>query len=356
MKGHDAPRQMPGVNSESVSVNHRSSSDVKTIINSVKTEPVIKTEPFSPFSVQPPITRQPPPPPPPVSLPPPTAIPTKPSSIFSPEKVTPPSSNSPKDIKPSVPVVFNSTIKSPTMLGKITRNRTSSSSSEPELIPFMSKLEDMTGFESIARGKTAIKLTGKVPDLIPPREKKKESTPVISTAEPKGPDLLRQFPVSEVIETVAFEQVDTKEKAHKKKKKRKEHKEHKDRDKDKEKDKKKHKEKHRVKHSDPAPIKITIPKDKLNQILPLTPSSSPSHDSGHRLKIKIPKEKLLTPTSGLKIKISSKDGVIHSSSKDRNHSSSRKRERTSSHDEERPSKTSRQSRPNEQIMSTNDSM
>jgi cyclin T len=76
-----------------------------------------------------------------------------------------------------------------------------------------------------------------------------------------------------------------------KKKRKKEHKEHKHKDKDKNREEKKHKHKHRDKDKDrhkkdkaegSAPIKITIPKDKINLSSPLEPVAG----TGLKLKLK----------------------------------------------------------------------
>lgn len=236
-----------------------------------------------------------------------TIPPLKPASIFSPEKVTLSSYSPPRD-KQTLSVILNS----PTASGKIEHKRTSSSSSEAELIPFMQKLEDISGFESLAKGKTAIKLSDRVPDLIQSIRNVEPMTENSLPTVPKDSNV-KSFSLPQIEGVLSSNQDFTNVKSHKKKKK---HKERKDRDKDrdedrdKEKDKKqKHKDKHHEKNrdpKDPAPIKITIPKDKINHIFPLKPEPSlPLQNSGHGLKIKIPKEKLLqTPPTGLKIKIS----------------------------------------------------
>jgi hypothetical protein len=135
-----------------------------------------------------------------------------------------------------------------------------------------------------------------------------------------------------------------------KKKKKKEHKEHKHKDKDKNREERKHRHKHKDKDKDrhrgekaegSAPIKITIPKDKLNLSSTLDPVA------GTGLKIKIQKDRLKgtdstdsspqsAPSGGLKIKISkevisnfnsSNTGLPASSNEAP--SSSRKRDRSS---------------------------
>lgn len=321
----------------------------------------IKQDPAPPLP--PPPLPPPPPPPPPVVPPPPS---TKPSSIFSPHKMTPPLPLSPpRDIKP---IVLSPMLLSPLTPHKGGRNRTSSSSSEPELIPVMPKLEDISGFESIAKGKTAIKLPTKVPDISHnPKEKRKESltTNVIKEVkqEPiqntRSADITVKTFESEPIELADSPPPVTTKREHKKKKKHKEHREHrehKDKDKDKEKKKDKHKEKHRDKErnkgkerektrEDPAPIKITIPKDKIGKMIP--PPIPIRTEQNASLKIKIPKDKLVTPqveqqnwfppSNSLKIKIS-KDMLMPApppaSKSSSSSSSSRKRERSSHKNED----------------------
>lgn len=318
----------------------------------------VKQEPAPPLP--PPPLPPPPPPPPPVVPPPPPS--SKPSSIFSPHKMTPPlPSTPPRDIKPNI---LSPMLLSPLTPNKSGRNRTSSSSSEPELIPVMPKLEDISGFESLARGKTAIKLPTKVPDTLQhPKEKRKESLTTNVSKEVKqepiqntrAVEITDKVFVSEPIEIVDSPVAIKRE--HKKKKKHKEHrehKEHKDKEKDKEKKKDKHKEKHRDKErekekektrEDPAPIKITIPKDKIGKIIP--PPVKPEQNAS--LKIKIPKDKLVnaqveqqnwfSSSSSLKIKIS-KDALLSvssappSASKSSSSSSSKKRERSSHKNED----------------------
>uniref|UniRef100_A0A1B6G326 Cyclin-like domain-containing protein n=1 Tax=Cuerna arida TaxID=1464854 RepID=A0A1B6G326_9HEMI len=310
----------------------------------------------------PPPLPPPPPPPPAVPLPP-----TKPPSIFSPDKMTPPlPASPPKEIKP--------TILSPLLLSPIKsgRNRTCSSSSEPELIPVMPKVEEMLGFESLAKGKTAIKLPGKVNDQTQQPKEKRKDVPVPSVSKDmKSMDNNHSFqPIDNVDGKVVAETQPleinevggSSKREHKKKKKHKEHREHKDKDRerDKEKKKDKHKDKHREKdkdkhRGDPAPIKITIPKDKINKIIiqekfqPLVP---PAPEPSACLKIKIPRDKLLKPhveqvktPSSLKIKIS-KDAISsHSSSKVSSSSSSKKRDRSSHReDDDKYSHTSKHSK------------
>ncbi|XP_054279998.1 cyclin-T-like [Macrosteles quadrilineatus] len=368
----------------------------------IKTE--IKTEilpPVSSYHIQMPApisikqSMSPPPPPPPLPPPPPPPPPppcnplpiSKPSSIFSPDKMTPPMPNSPKDIKP---IVLSPLLLSPISTNKSGRNRTSSSSSEPELIPVMPKLEEMSGFESLAKGKTAIKLPGKVPEpAISSKDKRKEvpSTsnvthtrdvktqdvasvphrpPEVTESKPVGETQWPEVPASFPDTTGSGKREHKKKKKHKEHKEHREHKEHKDKERDKEKDKKKdkHKDKHREKEKhrqDPAPIKITIPKDKINKIIipppnPPTSTAAPPSDTGSIFKIKIPKDKLKPHVeqgktqSSLKIKISKDAIASHSSSKSSSSSSgsSKKRERSSHRDEEgrHPSKHAKISKTN----------
>ncbi|XP_046682131.1 cyclin-T1 isoform X1 [Homalodisca vitripennis] len=321
--------------------------------------------PPPPPPLPPPLPPPPPPPPPAIPLPP-----TKPPSIFSPDKMTPPLPTSPpKDIKP--------TILSPLLLSPIKsgRNRTCSSSSEPELIPVMPKVEEMLGFESLAKGKTAIKLPGKVNDQAQqPKEKRKDVPATSVSKDMKSSDSNHSFQSLGTVDSkVAAEAqplemtevASSSKREHKKKKKHKEHREHKDKDRerDKEKKKDKHKDKHREKdkdkhRGDPAPIKITIPKDKINKIMQekFQPHAQPAPEPSACLKIKIPRDKLLKPhvevktPSSLKIKIS-KDAISsHSSSKVSSSSSSKKRERSSHRDDDdkysHTSKHSKQSKTN----------
>nr|CAD7393828.1 unnamed protein product [Timema cristinae] len=299
---------------------------------------------------------------------------------------------------------------------RTSRHRTSSSSSEPELVPVVKKLDDIAGYENILREAklgTGIKLPGRVPDIIQPiRDRRKEDIGVKDESaqsmakEPKLPDLNRPPPsqdkatmemniipcpspspsdmelsdggektmaelntsVESVIDVTSVPEHTEKllplistlpvlpessekkssEHHHKAKKLGKEkhrHKEkHKSRDKDdkdkKHKDKKhKHREKDKDRHkiekpsemvAIAAPIKITIPKDKLV----LSPNMEQNATSGG-LKFKIAKERLTpqnTSSSGgsLKMKIS-KDIVIfnNATAAPPAESSSRKRERSS---------------------------
>lgn len=311
----------------------------------------------------PPLPLLPPPPPPP---PPPTPVQSsKPSSIFSPDKMTPPLPHSPsREGKCLSPLLL-----SPISSNKTGRNRTSSSSSEPELIPVMTKLEEMLGFESLAKGKTAIKLSGKSSnsevkskDSVQPREKPKEVPTSHVSSDQKSSEAVH--PVDGDItkptggDTKMIDVIDltgSTKREHKKKKKHKEHREHRDKDKEKEKKKDKHKDKHREKdkdkykhRGDPAPIKITIPKDKINNVIiqDKFPHPGAAPEQSGVLKIKIPKDKIMkthieqtkTPSS-LKIKISKDAITSHTSSKSSSSSgsSSRKRERSSQRDNDEDS-------------------
>ncbi|XP_021916696.1 cyclin-T isoform X3 [Zootermopsis nevadensis] len=296
------------------------------------------------------------------------------------------------------------------------RHRTSSSSSEPELVPVVKKLDEIAGYENIIRdSKMGIRLPNRVPDIIPPiRDRsKKDETVVAASAigsshnsnnsvmssvgkELKTPDLIRPFatqmsdalsqtarsagfpddlgavafpdsdstndsfvrskipppPIaseealsSANIQTVGIIDISTMEEHiqplenvvptacsslsmpehhHKseKKKRKKEHKEHKHKDKDKNREEKKHKHKHRDKDKDrhkrekaegSAPIKITIPKDKINLSSPLEPVAG----TGLKLKLKnymfkstISTDSSPQPALGKNIKIKIGDEVI----------------------------------------------
>lgn len=302
---------------------------------------------------------------------------TKLSSIFSPDKVTPPPCQSPpRDIKPAISPLLLSPL-TPRKSGR-SRTQSSGSSSEPELIPVMPKLEDISGFESIAKGTTAIKLTGKPSGPSSQSKEKKKGTTVPTVAKeikpvivspPQIPDVVDSKPVVESLPTESSDALGSSKREHKKKKKHKEHREHKEhKDKDKEKKKDKHKEKHRDKEKDkekdkhrgdPAPIRITIPKDKIHKMNLIQdkiayPTIQPEYNAS--LKIKIPKDKLKVhqveqpKPSGLKIKIS-KEALTMSSSHSLSSSksgsfsggTSKKRER-SSHKEDRHSHSSKPSK------------
>jgi len=330
------------------------------------------------------------------------------------------------------------------LLRSTKRHRTSSSGSEPELVPVVKKLDEIAGYENIIRdSKMGIKLPNRVPDIIPPirdRNKKdgtniavsvignshNDSNSVMSSVakELKTPDLIQPFatqmshalsqqaksacfpddlgavafPDSEPsgtfvqshipappvtseealssanIQSVGVIDVSTMEEQveplenvvssacsslpvsehhHKseKKKKKKDHKEHKHKDKDRNREERKHKHKHKDKDKDrhkgekvesSAPIKITIPKDKISLGSSLEPVA------GTGLKFKIQKDRLKggpdstdsspqsAPSGGLKIKISkevisnfSNSMTGPSGSSSETPSSSRKRDRSS---------------------------
>ncbi|XP_068083747.1 cyclin-T isoform X2 [Anabrus simplex] len=316
--------------------------------------------------------KQPLPPPPPPPPPPPVVpvqempTPVSPSSgIMSPFGSPPPTPTTPGKVLPSTGTPVSSRIT--------TRNRTSSSSSEPELVPLVTKLDQMAGYENIIRdSRMSIKLPGPVPDIIQPiRDRKTEEVAAVSGAkvqalsvakELKPPELIPPFslaqpvdmgavafpsPVAEgvnepdassdfnatecanVIDVISVTEpllspektvldvpksfpsllptaVEVKKSSseyhHKseKKKKKDKHK-HKDKDKNREDRKKsKHKNKDKDRHKDrpetsslagtSAPIKITIPKDKLVSLPPAPEPPSASSNSG--LKLKIQKDRL----------------------------------------------------------------
>ncbi|PNF27182.1 hypothetical protein B7P43_G07853 [Cryptotermes secundus] len=313
---------------------------------------------------------------------------------------------------PPTPTTPGNASKTQGSLRATRRHRTSSSSSEPELVPVVKKLDEIAGYENIIRdSKMGIKLPNRVPDIIPPirdRNKKDEtnvatsatgnnhsSSSVMSSVakELKTPDLIRPFAtkvsdsvsqtaksasIPDDLGAVAFPDSDStngtfvrtqipappivpeealgsadiqsvgiidistmeeqiqplenvvssacssilmSEHHHKseKKKKKKEHKEHKHKERDKNREERRHRHKHKDKDKDrhkgekaesSAPIKITIPKDKINLSSTLEPVA------GTGLKIKIQKDRLKggsdstgsspqsVPSGGLKIKIS----------------------------------------------------
>ncbi|CAG5053063.1 unnamed protein product [Parnassius apollo] len=223
------------------------------------------------------------------------------------------------------------------------RQRASSNSSEPELIPVVKKLDETPGYENVIRDSQR----GNTIRSRPPEQRKpepptrslngietdptlvsnllKESlakpAPITVPTEPKSPIEVKREPVVEPpapapppvqpeplpVPTQPQTQEETSEHKHKKEKKKKEKHKHKDRDKSKEERKKhkKDKDKEKKKEASPQPpptepiadgaLRITIPREKF--------STSPG------LKIKIPKERLAVPLpppqpSGLKIKIS----------------------------------------------------
>ena len=325
---------------------------------------------------------------------------------------TPPSSTSKKT--PSTPVSETpttpvSSFGSPPLPGSASklrstnRHRTSSSSSEPELVPVVKKLDEIRGYENIIRdSRIGIKIPNRVPDIILPirdrNSNKKEEVP--SQAPPaassgrsnnvgavsqelKLPDLIGPiatmrssntkppslpddlgavaFPESDsatrtvvpeegnIVDVSAVEESNSNVEHHHKSEKKKKKKEHKHKDKDKSREERKHRHKHKDKDrhksekTEAAPIKITIPKDKIvNSIL-------------EPVKLKIMKDRLKdsdstgsspqsAPSGGLKIKIS-KDVISNfgsnSAAPAEAPSSSRKRDRTSPPPPGPPSKSAR---------------
>lgn len=198
------------------------------------------------------------------------------------------------------------------------------SSSEPELIPVVKKLDETPGYENVIKDSQRGVKT-KVPERKPEQPSRslngietdptlvsnllKESlakpVPITVPTEKKSPVEVKKEviePPAPTVPPVAPQpepqpvdaQTDHK---HKKDKKKKEKHKHKDRDKSKEERKKHKKDKEKTKESPPAEqdgsLRITIPRDKL--------STSPG------LKIKIPKERLAAPPpppQTFKIKIS----------------------------------------------------
>lgn len=272
---------------------------------------------------------------------------------------------------------------------KLNRRRTSSTNSEPELRPVMKKIDEMQGFENIMRDSSiGLKAHGKAPEVVAP-----VVTENLVTKDFKPPDfklfnsntnasiingtetdptiissLLKETPTisthlsrtsstsSSISNTPGItikveseaKKKDSSHKEHKKNKKEK-HK-HKDKEKSREEKekKKKHKEKDREKHKHKhskqetgndvptQPIKLTIPRDKIQ-----FPNDVPSSVKPE-LKLKIPRDKIkieniseppLNPpatNSGLKIKIP-RDAYTNVNNK-------RDRDKTSTTNEEPPSK------------------
>lgn len=258
----------------------------------------------------------------PTEEPVPISTPVKKPSLFSPEK-SPPVQKKPK-VTPPVKKP-NESAPEPKQ-----RNRTSSASLEPELRPVMKKIDHVEGFENIMRDSSIGLKLHQVPEIITPIPDKQEKSVMQNSIakELKPPDLIPPFnssgvplaqPLVNGIETnpslissllkeapsvphlpgVAASTTSEAKDHHKEHKKNKKEKhKHKDKEKsreDKEK-KKKHKDKDREKHKHkhekfeeeqgaPAqPIKITIPKDKIQ------PVDNPSLG----LKIKIPKDRIKT--------------------------------------------------------------
>ncbi|KAI4467091.1 cyclin [Holotrichia oblita] len=314
-------------------------------------------------------------------------------SLFSPEKS--PQKTPPHKLLTDLPTTPStshippiSPFNSPDGIVEKHRNRTASSSSEPELRPVMKKIDQVEGFENLLRDPSiGIKVNHHVPDIITPipdsKPDKLSNQLKEMSKEMKPPDLIPPFanpitsqsqlivngietnptlisnllkethtishlptitspPVEKTIEIK--EQQKEKDHHHKeRKKKNKEKHKHKDKDRSKEdkekkkkhkdKDREKHKEKNKEKDKQPEvaplaqPIKITISKDKIQ---PPDPAII-----GAGLKIKIPKDRLKPdtisseppPTAPLKIKIS-KDVINNYSGE----SKKRERDRSSPKD------------------------
>ncbi|KAK4884167.1 hypothetical protein RN001_000438 [Aquatica leii] len=315
-------------------------------------------------------------------------LPVKKPSLFSPEK-SPPQKRSKVKTPPSSKKVHESPELPESSSGNGKRNRTSSTNSEPELRPVIKKIDQVQGFENIMRDSSiGIKLH-QVPDIITPIPDGKQDKVNIQGSiakELKPPDLIPPFnssaPIMNGIETnpslissllkeapsvphlptvvaanttVVTEPSKDKEHHREHKKNKKEKHKHKDRErsrdekekkkKHKDKDKEKHKHKHDKRQSEieavsAQPIKITIPKDKIQ------PPDNPPPNLG--LKIKIPKDRIKTDTinessssvgGGLKIKIP-KD-VINSFSNNDSNGRKRDRDRTSPSNGGPPSKISK---------------
>lgn len=337
----DTSKSVPKMNSSSSSIN-------------VKSEPVkikvdMKEQPVSPQQL---VVKKP--------------------SLFSPEKSPPVRQKTPPlkhvmDI-PTTPSTSHvpttiSPFNSPSDDTVEKRNRTVSSSSEPELRPVMKKIDQVEGFENLLRDPSiGIKVNHQVPDIITPIADSKSDKLTTNQLkdickEMKPPDLISPFanpvsgqqpsqPIVNGIETnptlisnllkeshtvshlptiaspiEKAEVREHKEKDHHKERKKKNKEKHKHKDKDRSKEdkekKKKHKDKDREKHKEKnkerekqlevipmaQPIKITISKDKIQ---PPDPGII-----GAGLKIKIPKDRLKPdtisseppPTAPLKIKI-----------------------------------------------------
>lgn len=219
------------------------------------------------------------------------------------------------------------------------------STSEPELVPVVKKLDETPGYENVIRDSQRGTIKTKTPE-VPVRKPEpirslngietdptlvsnllKESlakpVPITVQTEKKSPMIEKEIKKEPIIEQVVVpiishtetvvhnpqqavpqNQADEADHKHKKEKKKKEKHKHKDRDKSKEERKKHKKDKEKEKKTESSPLtqsqtsealKITIPREKL--------SLSPG------LKIKIPKERLAIPPpppsgSGIKIKIS----------------------------------------------------
>ncbi|XP_046399691.1 cyclin-T2-like [Ischnura elegans] len=326
---------------------------------------------------------------------------------------TPPPPTTPSTPMGGIPTTPTSTPGTPGRFLR-TRNRTTSSGSEPELVPVVQKLETIPLYEALFRDTSTgtagnssvggIKLPGRVPELIQPIRDRRPPAPAPGTApvvtrdavaqpplpakEMRPPELIRPFaseardseassatdssstqmPTPDIPESTTspdaptptptpttatasqpvvvqtspvIGEVSKSSENHRSEKKKKKDK-HKHKEKEKYREEKKHKgHRHRTKDKEGShvveaspppvaevPIRITIPKDKIN--LSSTPSSSKSskpsilpakaitameHPSPS-LKIKIPKDRLKGTTSspqpqqspastpGIKIKIS----------------------------------------------------
>ncbi|XP_031329007.1 cyclin-T isoform X2 [Photinus pyralis] len=291
-------------------------------------------------------------------------------SLFSPEKSpptpkkcktkTPPSSGKKSEESPELPE------------GNGKRNRTSSTNSEPELRPVIKKIDQVQVPDIITpipegkqekmtiQGSIAKEL--KPPDLIPPFSSNASMMNGIETNPSLISSLLKETPpvphLPSVIAANAALPEPSKEKEHHKehKKNKKEKHKHKDKDKDRNRDEKEKKKKHKDKDKEKSkhkhekhqtesessstqPIRITIPKDKIQP----PESSAPNFN----VKIKIPKDKIKTETisepvapavrGSIKIKIS-KDVINSFSNNDTN---SRKRGRESPTNGAPPNKVSK---------------
>ncbi|XP_063217677.1 cyclin-T isoform X1 [Bacillus rossius redtenbacheri] len=169
-KGHSTPEKPPHSVRESPYPQRSAKSKQRTPPSSVRRPPLLETPTIPPVSSGGGLTS-------PFGSPPPP-LPTTPG-------------------KPSA-------ANNPSASLRTTRHRSSSSSSEPELIPVVTKLDDIAGYENIIH-ETKIKLPGRVPDIIQPiRDRKKDesvhgtnSKTTLATSvakELKPPDLIRPFP------------------------------------------------------------------------------------------------------------------------------------------------------------------
>lgn len=241
-----------------------------------------------------------------------------------------------------------------TSISDINKKPRKPSCSEPELRPVMKKIDQVEGFEHLLRDASIGIKMRQVPDIITPiadtkldkpiQKEFKLPDPTISNSTNLQPlvngietnptlisNLLKEAPTVPTLSSMSVpntsaiasekstEIVDKeREHHHKSKKKNKEKHKHKDKNKDDRDKKKKHKDKDKEKHKNKSdkyevdsnssiaqPIKITIPKDKIQ------PPDNPKPGTG--LKIKIPKDRLKSdginesspsiPAGSLKIKI-----------------------------------------------------